>query len=120
MKIAGRAARWLSRFLILHGVEVETEAPPEFIVKYHAADRMINRIKCKPDKIVKLTLKAWNSKESVKEIIKNRHHYYKGRDENVVYRALMGYVFVFKVIYNRGTIEPQKILITVHKNKSFY
>ena len=107
----------IERFFKVWGVQFETDLPPEFIVSAHAEQRLLERVRCRKDKIQKLVVKAWYSK-SVPipkfEKTKNRTEYFYDRKRhNRVARECMGYVFIFAYEYNRHPFLPQKVLVTV-------
>lgn len=87
----------------------------EFVITNHARERIIQRIKCNPNKIEKLVIKAWYS---TKEPVPASFVWYqraKGyRNENVKYRKFLGFMWVFEQNH-RG----QKVLITMFREHVF-
>ena len=63
-------------------------------VSWHARDRILERLRCRKDKVQKVAIKAWNSKEKIQEDYIKRRMYngYVGME----YRLFCGLVFVFK------------------------
>ena len=98
------------------GMKIETNLPPEFIVTEHAYKKIKNRFKCNPNKIHKIMLKAWKTKEtpSQKFIYKAKYNHKDG-----IYKMFNGYVFIFRIRYNNKLGFSQKYLITVFKEKGF-
>lgn len=95
------------------GVEIESDLPPEFYVTTHAEKRMCDRMGCRLEKISKLVIKAWKSEEKIDQNFINRKMYFRKDERGIVYRKLMGFIFVFKVTHTKG-LYSQKRLITVY------
>lgn len=110
----------LKKFVETHysiwGTMIETDLPPEFIITEHAYNKIKKRFNCRSDKMHKIMLKAWNSKEISDQnfIAKTKQKYEKG-----IYKMFNGYVFVFRIRYNNQLGFSQKYLITVFKKKGF-
>ena len=94
------------------GVKFMSDLPPEYIISDHAEDRMAERFGCKKDKISKIVIKAWHSREKVKKEWLNKRKYFN-QVKGATYRYFMGYIFVFKVYYQKDY--TQKKLLTVYK-----
>lgn len=100
------------------GVDFETNYPPEFMISAHAERRFKERVNCTKRKMMKMTVKAW---KSTIEIPKTNHFQYRAKYENKpyhVFRAYMGFIFVFRTRYRENCFEPQKLLVTVFKQKN--
>lgn len=111
------AKKIIKKYFKLWGVEIQVkELSPEFIVTYHARERLLERLRCSERKIKKIALKAWYSKEKVDVALVNRkqyrYRYIYGKKNNIYYRQFLGRVFVWEVVYHTGL--PQKILITMY------
>lgn len=77
-------------------------------VTRHGYDRILERIGCHPRKVIKVARKAW-----LGPVPDSRRVWQKMRDHpDVVYRELMGYIFVFRA---PETVE-WPMLITVLAN----
>jgi len=99
----------------LWGVKFETELPPEFIITEHAHQRLLGRLKCSEEKIKKVTIKAWFSKEKLPTTWSNKREYFdRERYKNSEYRILMGYLFIFDTSFIPKINAHQKRLITVY------
>lgn len=94
------------------GVKIESDLPPEFYVTTHAEKRMCDRIGCKLEKIPNLVVKAWKSEEKITQGFVDQKMYFRKDQRGIVYRKLMGFIFVFKVVRSKGF--SQKRLITVY------
>lgn len=71
---------------------------PFFVVTDHARERMLERKVCRHDKLLKVTKKAWYSRQTHKAIttaIRNEQ-FFQGPDKKE-YRFFSGIVFVFAV-----------------------
>lgn len=81
----------------------------KILLSEHAEDRMYELVRCKKEKMGKLAMKAWLSKEPVDErSIANAKLYVNKRNGNTFYKLLMGYIYVFTKI-NKSTT----VLVTV-------
>ncbi len=94
------------------GVRFDSDLPPEFIITVHAEERMDERFRCNKDKVKKIIIKAWHSKDKVKKQWLNNRKYF-GLVRGATYKYFMGYIFVFKVYHHEGY--TQKKLITMYK-----
>lgn len=97
-------------------IENKTDSCPEFIITEHASKKIKNRFRCHPNKIYKIMLKAWKTKETPGYVFINKANQYY---ENRIYKMFNGYVFVFHVNHNKLLNIKQKYLITVFKRKGF-
>lgn len=90
------------------GIHFESELPAEFILTRHAEERLVERFKLlNKEKIDKIIIKAWYSKEK----FKNAKVIYKN---NYMYRVFNGYLFVFAKRHNKRYNYTQKALVTVY------
>lgn len=116
-KYISAVRRWFWRPIIKKvkawGVIFESDLPPEFVITIHAEERMSQRIKCRRDKMIKLAMKAWESKEKLDPVFLNRKEY-QGQVRGIEYRQLMGYVYIFNVRYVAIGNYYQKRLVTVY------
>lgn len=114
--------RIIKKHFKLWGVNIEPsvageDIKPEFVITYHAHDRMLERLKCNEEKIKKVAIKSWYSKEKVCSGLINAKEFIYDNDarcanEKIHYRRLMGYIFIWKVKWVGDW--PQKILITMY------
>ena len=98
------------------GTKIETDLPPEFIITEHACEALEKRFNCSSDKFHKVMLKAWKSTATpgymyIKEARKNHR---KG-----IYKMFNGFIFVFRLRYNKRAGFAQKYLITVYKKNGY-
>jgi hypothetical protein len=65
----------------------------KIIITNHARDRILQRVGCRKEKVEKVTKKAYNSKEKIREGFLNKREFngYKGSE----WRMFQGCVFVF-------------------------
>lgn len=98
------------------GTVIETKLPPEFIITEHAYTALEKRSNCSPDKYHKIMLKAWDSDANpgYRYIQEARRTHEKG-----IYKMFNGYIFVFRIRYNKRMGFAQKYLITVYKKKGY-
>ena len=103
------------------GVSVESVSsgtPAEFVITKHAIERMEARFHCRKDKIYKMVIKAWQSKQHIdSKFVKRKRYFHADKFENqdkVEYRFYMGYLFVFR---RHDRYKNQKILITLYNSK---
>lgn len=106
----------IKKYFKLWGVEIQvSEIDPEFVVTFHARERLLERLKCSDRKLKKIAIKAWYSSEQIDVAMVNRkqyrYRYIYGKKKNIYYRQFLGRVFVWEVVYRTG--QPQKILITM-------
>ena len=94
----------------------------EFFITKHAYERMKERFNCAEEKIKKIVMKAWFSKEPVAKeliIIKEQHNLLVEGYKNSVYRLFQGHLFVFVSSQpNKNSFFTIKRLITVYKKPS--
>lgn len=95
------------------GVEIEAAIPPEFLITDHASKRMLERFGCSENKIKKITVKAWFSKEKVNKLWEYKK---KLKYKTTIYKYFCGHVFVFTT-KRRKDGRAQKRLITVYNPK---
>ena len=110
---------WILKFFIKDlkywGVALETKLPPEFYITKHAEEKMLKRFGCNQEKIKKVTIKAWYSREPISEDFKFKKKLlgYKGSQ----YRMFNGNIFVFQFKYvTKGGFSPKR-LVTVYNPK---
>lgn len=112
--------RFLKKYIEEHydiwGTKIETDLPPEFIITEHAMDSMGVRFNCRPDKMHKVMVKAWRSMDKpdwrwIKEADK--------KHEQSIYKIFNGFIFVFRIRYNKRLGFSQKLLITVYKKNGY-
>lgn len=99
--------------LRIWGAEIELPIPSEFLITAHAEERMLQRFGCNKTKIKKVAVKAWYSKEQVRECWIERK---KATHKRCIYKYFCGYIFVFKAEYHKmagQAGQTQKVLITV-------
>lgn len=64
---------------------------------YHARVRLGERLKCSPEKAMKVIRKAWASTEVSMEMM--HKEYFRKRKPTHAYRSYLGFVFVFDCKY---------------------
>lgn len=109
----------IKKYFKLWGVKIELPSviQEEFIITNHAYKRIMDRVGCNEEKIKKLAIKAWYSTNKVDMDVVRRKNYkyeqvYGERQNNVHYRSLMGYTYIWEVKFVSGY--AQKKLITVY------
>lgn len=108
--------KFIEKHYSIWGTAIETSLPPEFIITEHAYSKIEKRFNCRSDKIHKIMLKAWKTKEIPdRDFIKRANQKYASG----IYKMFNGYVFVFRLRYNNRLGFSQKYLITVFKRKGF-
>ncbi len=65
-------------------------------VSHHARERLMERLACRSDKVIKVVAKAFRSKESTALLVKRL---YMRAEEGHVLRSFMGCLFVFDTKY---------------------
>lgn len=86
----------------------------KIVITKHGKEMMMERFKCRCDKIEKIIIKAFKSREwpnnelKLKlDVVKKKH----GNDD-IVYKYFNGYVFIFEVS------EKRKVFITAYNPKT--
>lgn len=112
--------RFLRKYIEKHydfwGTKIEADLPPEFVITDHALDSFEERFNCRPDKRHKIMVKAWASEETpdykwIKE--------YGRKHEKSIYKIFQGFIFVFRIRYNKRLGASQKYLVTVYKKNGY-
>lgn len=117
IKLKIKIIRFLLPKLQCWGVALETDLPPEFIITKHAHNRMSERFMCSEEKIKKIAIKAWYSKDYTHHVeYRSKVKGYK----NSVYRIYQGYIFVFTEKNIANLHFNQKILVTVLFTKNHF
>jgi len=118
----------IERYSKVWGATIETNLPPEFVITDHAHRRIEERLQCNKEKVMKVTVKAWNNKETLDQrFIQEKERCRNYNRNNIRYKTFNGFVFVFalKFIKSRRLENrlgfSQKILVTVYpKISDFY
>ena len=108
--------KYIEKHYYLWGTKIETDLPPEFIITEHALDSLEKRFHCSSNKFHKIMLKAWNSEQTP------GHDYIKiAREQHPrgIYKMFNGYVFVFRLRYNKKLGFAQKYLVTIYKKNGY-
>lgn len=105
----------LNELIIKFRVKFEDELPPQYVITKHAKGRIGQRFNVSDQKIRKITIKAFNSKEVVPKKFTNRNKIkdYRG----CIYRMFNGVVFVFKLEKKKNLPYQVKKLITVIRER---
>ena len=108
--------KYIEKHYDVWGTRVESALPPEFIVTEHGCHALEKRFHCSSNKFHKIMLKAWNSDANpgYKYIREARRTHPKG-----IYKIFNGYIFVFRIRYNKQLGFSQKYLITVYKKNGY-
>jgi hypothetical protein len=106
----------IEKYYDIWGTRIEADLPPEFIITDHATHALRKRFRCKKIKFHKIMVKAWNSKSSpdLNYIKTARRKHPRG-----IYKIFNGYIFVFRLRYNKKLGCSQKYLVTVYKKKGY-
>jgi len=108
--------KYIEKHYDFWGTKIETDLPPEFIITEHAYQSLVDRFSCRSDKLHKIMIKAWSAKDHPGPLFqRNSRRYHK----EGIYKMFMGYVFVFRVRYNKKLGCAQKYLITVFKKNGY-
>ena len=102
---------------VVWGAALETSLPPEFVVTEHATQKLKTRFKCNSNKILKGTIKAWRSQERLRESFVRRKQ--RVHEQQGIYKSFNGYIFVFRLRYNKKLGCSQKYLITCFQKKGY-
>lgn len=108
--------KYIEKHYDVWGTKIEANLPPEFIVSQHAIEKMGKRFQCRPEKVHKIMLKAWRSKEQLNYATIQRLNY---GHHNGIYKTFNGFVFVFRLRYNNRLGFSQKYLVTVFKRSGY-
>lgn len=81
-------------------------------ISWHGRDRILERLRCRKDKIEKVANKAWRSKENIREDFLKRRMFNGYVGEDIEYRLFCGLVFVFKKCAFISTGNPYVKLLT--------
>lgn len=115
MKIKDRIFWYFAGKLKVWGVAFESEFPAEFIITQHAEERFKERVHSSKGKMMKMTVKAWQSEM---EVPRTRFLEYRAKydgNKKAYFRYFMGYVFIFTTIWRKNAKEPTKLLLTVYE-----
>jgi len=115
-KLKRLLARYIEKHYDMWGTKIECDLPPEFVITDHAMDSMNGRFKCNPNKIHKVMVKAWKSEYKpdwawIREADK--------RHPKSIYKIFNGFIFVFRLRYNKRLGFSQKFLVTTYKKNGF-
>ena len=80
----------------------------KIIVTKHAKERILKRIQCNENKVLKIVKKAWHSKDKPVAGYKKSDMVPRYKKEGLVFKYFLGKVFVFN-----NEREDVKILVTV-------
>lgn len=80
----------------------------KIIVTNHAKERILRRINCKKNKVSKIVMKAWYSKDKLIAGYKKSDMVPRYKKEGLVFKYFLGRVFVFS-----NDNKNVKILVTV-------
>ena len=72
---------------------------------------------CNPSKCDKIVRKAWSKGRDCKNKLVNLKRYNNNGYRKCIYKEIMGYLFVFGIIYTQDQAHNRVALITVLNNK---
>lgn len=78
------------------------------VVTHHAKKRMLERIRCREDKVLKIAFKAWNSKDVPLNGYTKSDLCPRYKKENETFKYFLGRVFVFN-----HELKNVRVLVTV-------
>lgn len=100
------------------GIKYEAELPLEFVITKHANERLKQRFNCSPDKLKKIVIKSWYSKDIMTDKLYKKIRQ-KNKQPNIVARYYLGYIFVFATKRYAKYNILQKTLITTFNPKHY-
>lgn len=115
--VKDKIRRFIMRRCKVWGAAFETELPPEFIITFHAQEKLNERFKCSPEKQKKVVVKAWHSAEELPDEYVSRKR--TKHENNNIYKQFCGYIFVFGTRFNDKIGAEQKILVTCYRRKGY-
>jgi hypothetical protein len=109
-------ARYIEKHYDIWGTKIECNLPPEFIITDHAYESMSARFNCRRDKMHKVMVKAWRSDDKPDRAFIMEA---EKKHPRSIYKVFNGFVFVFRLRYNKVLGFSQKYLITTYKRTGY-